>query len=124
MPDLTLSARCILVVEDEYFLSDELRQVLEDEGATVLGPVARVDRALALVGASTRIDAAVLDINLNGEMAFPIVDVLMARRVPILLVTGYGEADVPERYAGISRCHKPVEPGEIARTVARAIEPH
>jgi len=34
-------------------------------------------------------DAALVDMNLNGEMAYGIVDALNAQRVPIVVATGY-----------------------------------
>jgi DNA-binding response OmpR family regulator len=84
VPDLTLSGQCILIVEDEYLMSDDLRQELERHGATVLGPAGAVDRALYLAASASRIDGAVLDINLNGEMVFPVLDALLQRDVPVL----------------------------------------
>lgn len=113
----SLTGRHVLVVEDDYFIMDELRQSFERSGATVLGPVGSVEDALALVERAPRIDAAVLDINLHGEMAFPVADALRARAIPIIFATGYGAATIPERFADAPHCEKPVEPEMIARLI-------
>ncbi len=114
----------VLVVEDDYFIMDELRQSFERSGATVLGPVGSIDEALALAETASRIDAAVLDINLHGEMAFPVADALRGRGIPIVFTTGYGAATIPERFADAPHCEKPVEPEMIVRLIlARAGAP-
>lgn len=51
-----LSGRRILVIEDEYMLADEVRIELEARAAMVLGPVGRLDQALALIRATPDID--------------------------------------------------------------------
>lgn len=112
-----LNDRHVLVVEDDYFIMDELRQSFERSGATVLGPVGSVEEALALAESAPRIDAAVLDINLHGEMAFPVADALRARGIPLIFATGYGAGTIPERFADAPHCEKPVEPEMIARLI-------
>ncbi|MBB5696139.1 response regulator [Muricoccus pecuniae] len=44
----TLRGRRILVVEDEYFIAEEVREALERAGAEVVGPVPEVGEAMAL----------------------------------------------------------------------------
>ncbi|AWN38802.1 response regulator [Methylobacterium radiodurans] len=113
----SLTDRHVLVVEDDYFIMDELRLSFEQSGATVLGPVGSVEEALAIAKDSPRIDAAVLDINLHGEMAFPVADALRTRGVPIIFATGYDAVTIPERFADALHCEKPVEPDMIARLI-------
>ena len=104
--------RRVLVVEDEYLVAQDLAQELEDLGVEVLGPVARVEDALALLASgAAQPDAAVLDVNLGGRMAFPVVDVLRGRGVPIVFVTGYDPASLPQAYARVPCCEKPFDAG-------------
>ncbi|WP_244478378.1 response regulator [Methylobacterium sp. Leaf113] len=105
----SLAGRRVLVVEDEYFIADDLRHQLEACGAEVLGPVPRVGEALALIAATPEIDAAVLDINLQDETVYPVADALQARGVTFLFATGYEKAAIPSRYAGVRHCEKPLE---------------
>lgn len=117
----SLNRCCILVVEDEYLLADELALELEDAGATVMGPAASVARALALLDTHALPDGAILDVNLGGEQAFPVADVLMTHGIPLVFTTGYDAAAMPERFAGITRCEKPINIARITAALGRAI---
>ena len=94
-------------------LSDHHILAVED----VLGPVPSVEQALALIAAEPVIHAGVLDINLGGEMAFPIADALLERGVPFVFVTGYDTLDLDSRYQKITRCEKPL----VFRKLERAL---
>ena len=108
----------ILVVEDEFVIGAELQHNLGTSGVVVVGPASSVERALALVEAEEHLDAAVLDMNLGGEMGYPVADALVARRVPFVFTTGYGEAVVRDRYPHAINCDKPYE----FRALAMALE--
>lgn len=121
MADHTLRSCRVLVVEDEYMLADELRLELDEVEAIVLGPAGTVEDAQALIEAEQRIDGAILDINLHGEMAFPVADLLHERGVPFVFTTGYDETVIPPRFAKVTRCEKPVNIAKITRAIGRAI---
>ncbi|EYD76939.1 putative response regulator receiver (CheY-like protein) [Rubellimicrobium mesophilum DSM 19309] len=108
---------CILVVEDEYLLADDLRRDLEAAGARVLGPVASVPEALELIEEAGRVDAAILDVNLAGRMVFPVAEVLSRRGVPFVFATGYERWALPEAFARVPRCDKPLDADEVLRTL-------
>lgn len=112
-----LAGRRVLVVEDDYMIADELCRHLEDAGADVLGPVPDVATALELLAAEGALDGAVLDVNLGGEMAWPVADTLLARGVPFLFATGYDASVIPAAYAGVRRCEKPAEPARVVRAL-------
>lgn len=112
-----LSGRCVLLVEDEYFIADELRRSFESAGATILGPVGRVAEALILVNETARIDGAVLDVNLHDVMIYPVADALRERGVPFVFATGYEKMALPTRFADVCHCEKPVRPQQIAKAL-------
>jgi DNA-binding response OmpR family regulator len=116
-----LQGRRVLVVEDEALLAMELDGVLRQQGCTVLGPAATVDRAVALIGAG-RPEAALLDLNLDGRSALPVAAALNARGVPFLVVSGYGEAQsrAPE-LSRAPRLAKPVHPSKLVRKLVRKL---
>src|SRR3954462_11795631 len=73
-----LNGKTILLVEDEFLLALQLEDLLQSRGGTVLGPIPKLDEAMR--GALREdFDFAILDINLNGRMVFPLADDLLAR---------------------------------------------
>ena len=84
-----LQGRHVLVVEDEYLLAEDLRMTLERYGAEVLGPVPSVGEAMASIADHPELDGAVLDMNLRGNMVFPVADMLVARGITFFFTTGY-----------------------------------
>src|SRR4029079_2499192 len=84
------------------------RLLLEDSGCEVVGPAGRLRRGLKLAR-EEGVDGAILDINLHGEMSFPIAEVLSARGVPFVFVTGYEDRSiVPMAFRSAPRLDKPV----------------
>ena len=116
-----LSGRRILVVEDEYYLADDLVRTLQGQGAEVAGPAGTLADAERLV-AEGRIDCAILDINLRGEMAFPVADRLGDAGIPFLIATGYSRDHLPERFSAVPHLHKPFDPAELLAVVPKAME--
>jgi DNA-binding NtrC family response regulator len=85
-----LSGMKILVVEDEVLVAMASADLLADSGYTVAGPVSSVTQGMRLIEQEA-IDGAILDINLRGEMVFPLADALAERSIPFVYVTGYGK---------------------------------
>ena len=113
----SLSGRRVLVVEDEYFLADDLAQAVAQLGAEVIGPVPTRKEALALLAAAGKVDLAVLDISLEDEAVFPVADVLAEQGVPFLFATGYDHASIPARYQHVPRWEKPFDPQSLAQVL-------
>lgn len=113
----------ILIVEDEYMLACDLRQELEDAGAVVIGPEPSVERALSRITVEARIDAAVLDINLGDEPAFPIADALNRQQIPFIFASGYGEDAIATRYPDAINCSKPLNMRDLLHSLEEALRP-
>lgn len=81
----------VLVVEDEALVSFQMEDILEELGCVLAGAAARLDEALELVRqVHGAIDAAILDVNLAGQEAYPIAEALERAGVPFGFATGYG----------------------------------
>ncbi len=115
-----LAGKRVLIVEDEPLIADQLAYQMTAEGAQVIGPVASVDAAVDLIS-NTHLDGATLDIKLMGNKTFEIADVLAARDIPFVFLTGYGARDVPARHANVSRVEKPVTPDVVSRALKSAL---
>ena len=104
---MSVPGKRVLITEDEFFLALCLGQVLEEQGYAVIGPAGDVEEALELVKKG-QLSGAILDINLNGEMVFPVAKELMERNIPFLFTTGYRGLDIPPAFRDIPRLEKPV----------------
>jgi CheY-like chemotaxis protein len=118
-----LTGMRILVVEDEYLIADDICQMLDQAGATPLGPAPNVDAALAILKTEARVDGALLDVNLQGQMAYRIADLLDERAVPYAFATGYERDVLPQRFADRAVLDKPVGRQDIARVLGREPPP-
>ena len=109
----------LLIVEDDYLLAIELARGLEDYGAEIAGMAGTVADAEALIAMQgDRLDGVVLDINLGDEQVYPVADLLMSRGLPFVFATGYDLWVIPETYAGIPRCEKPIRASVLAHLLA------
>jgi CheY-like chemotaxis protein len=114
-----LRGRRFLVVEDEYIIAADIAACLNALGVEVAGPAASVAEALSLLESDgDRLDGAVLDINLGNERVYPVADALRGRGIPFAFTTGYDAAVVPNSYADVPRCEKPVDERGLVRCLS------
>lgn len=122
MPPLShdaLAGLKVLVVEDNFLIAEYVCELLAEHGCEVVGPVGRVAAGLKLVEGGVPVDGAVLDINLDGELCFPIAAALARRAVPFVFLTGYDDGDlIPGDFADTKRFGKPLEEDRLLRAVA------
>jgi CheY-like chemotaxis protein len=116
------SACKVLVVEDEMIVAWLLEDMLADLGCAVVGPAVSVNQALAVIDAEA-IDAAVLDVNLNGQVSYPIADVLAARGVPFVFSTGYAKDRLLDSYRTFPVMQKPFHQSELENMLAQLLAP-
>jgi PAS domain S-box-containing protein len=107
-PRISISGNRVMIVEDEALVAMVVTESLTTLGCRVVGPFSRCSEAMAAIEAD-EIDAAILDVNLDGEMVYPLADMLTARGVPFIFVTGYGAESIDTRFAQIPVIQKPVE---------------
>ena len=72
-------------------------------------------RGCALRRPGGHFDAAILDINLGDGMAYPVADILAARGIPFVFVTGYEANTVDERFSDVPVLQKPIERQTLQR---------
>jgi DNA-binding response OmpR family regulator len=111
-----LTGTRILIVEDEYYLAEDLAAALRGSGAEVIGPVGTLEEASREV-ALAAFDCAVVDMNLRGDMAFPIADQLGKAGIPFVIATGYNSASLPARFRDIPRVEKPFDAAALVAAI-------
>jgi len=112
----------VLLVEDEFLLSAVLSADLQESGFDVLGPFATVAAAMDAVQ-SESFDCAILDINLRGELVYPLAEELARQGIPFLFLSGYEAINVPQSFRGHARLAKPADPAILLRAVQTLLRP-
>jgi CheY-like chemotaxis protein len=107
----------ILVVEDNLLIAETMCDLLEDCGCTVIGPAPDLSHGMALIEQGPA-DGAMLDINLGGDLSFPLAKVLEERGVPFVFTTGYDDGILfPPEFRGVRRISKPYYQKDIAEVI-------
>jgi CheY-like chemotaxis protein len=115
-----LTGKRVFLVEDEALVSMMFEHFLEDLGCDIIGTAARLDEALE-TGRTLAMDVAVLDINLNGQLSYPVAEMLQLRNIPFLFATGYGLAGVPAELRAVPVLSKPFRQKQLAEALIRVI---
>lgn len=109
----------ILVLEDDALLAMDMEDFLSDLGVTVVGPVSHVAAALEQIN-KMDLDGAVIDLNLRGEMSFPVIDELKAANIPFVVCSGYAEIPgVRSQLGGLTIVSKPCDFTNLSGVLAR-----
>ena len=117
---LALENARVLIVEDEYFIADDLARALGTAGAIAVGPVSTIAQADEILS-SGKVDAAILDLNLRGNMAYSLAERLAAS-LPLVIVSGYSGDAFPDSLRDLPRLEKPVSCEAIIAKLAEQLE--
>jgi DNA-binding response OmpR family regulator len=106
------------VVEDDFLVSLATVDFLESLGCEVVGPAARLAAAFELAQ-SESLDAALLDINIAGDMVWPVAEVLRRRAIPFIFLSAHSRlSEVPMLLAAAPRLEKPLEQNRLLRQLS------
>ena len=112
----TLAGRSILIVEDEWIILTLLENILDDLGCRVAGAASHIDEAADKLS-SLSFDAAILDVNLNGEPTYSLAKMLRDKGKPFVFATGYGPANVPPTLHDVPVIAKPFDRRDLIRAL-------
>lgn len=85
----------------------------------MLGPTTSVEQALGLIEQTDRLDGALLDINLRGEISYDVADALTSRHIPFAFTTGYDGSEIPSRFASVPCHQKPFDAQHVVADLLR-----
>ena len=102
----------VMVVEDSALVAMHLEEILTDSGCVVVGLSGSLEEAKD-VASSTAVDVALLDINIRGEMVFPLARELKELRISIVFSSGYATPVLPAEFSDAVYLSKPFEPEEL-----------
>jgi DNA-binding response OmpR family regulator len=110
----------VLVLEDDAFVAIMLEDMLTESGYEVIA-VGNLKSAIQLA-ASEQIDFAIIDINIDGQVAYKVADNLTERHIPLLFVSGQ-DKQLGLRYGAIPLLRKPFLPEDLNDAIKRLLEP-
>ncbi len=110
-----------LVAEDLAHVLFSLEMLLGQSGVDIVGAAANV-AAMSRLAETVAADIAIVDVNLNGELVFPAIDLLVERGVPVIFTTGYAPDKIfPMRFLGLPILQKPYDPDELVRLIESVV---
>jgi DNA-binding response OmpR family regulator len=115
LPDSDSRTR-VLIVEDEAMIALSIEDTLSDLGYAIVGIAPRLEIGMRMAREEA-IDFAILDLNLNGEVSFPIARVLRERGVPFLFASGFGAESVELEFQGAPVIRKPFDVGALTAAI-------
>jgi len=98
----------VLVVEDVGMVAMALKSMLEEIGCEVVGMAARLREAEEMAS-HEKLDGVLLDLNLGGQFAYPVADILQQRDIPFIIMSGYDAGQLRPELAGFPNMQKPFE---------------
>jgi len=118
---VTESKITALLVEDEPLIAMMMADMLTEFEFDVLGPFATVDKAMSAVD-QANVHVALLDVNLAGEMVYPVASRLRDLGVPFIFMTGYSAESIEQQFLEVPILKKPVDQAQLYRTIKRMTE--
>lgn len=98
----------------------DLTEAFEQAGARIIGPVSSIDGAMSLLQSEEEIHLGILDLNLGGQLAYPLAEALLRRGIPFLFSTGYDVEEIPSEFKDVIRLTKPAT-GDEAVAKAKSL---
>ncbi len=112
------ASKRVMLVEDEALVGMMMRDLVTEIGYFVAGPFCTLNEAMS-AASSNRFDVALIDVNLGGEYAYPLADLLTDQGVPVIFLTGYDQGGIDPQFNHIPVLQKPVD-REVVEQALRA----
>lgn len=109
----------VLIVEDETTIGLMMQHVLEGEGLQC-ARVTSIARA-GLLLRKRRFQGAVLDVNIAGEMVFPLARHLVDDDTPCIFISGYYKETLPPPFTDAPFFQKPFDPTALVEAVLKTV---
>lgn len=110
----------VLVIEDNGLVALMIEDLLRERGASRL-LAARDPRTALELAKNERLDFAILDIAIWGDLSYDIADTLAARGIPFLFCTGFTGDDIASRHRNRPVVFKPFADEQFRAAVAAAL---
>jgi CheY-like chemotaxis protein len=118
---MSLTTIRVLLVEDEVMIGMMVADMVEELGHAVAAEAGDVGSAAELAQTGL-FDLVILDVNLNGKMSFPVADIIIRRRIPLIFKSGYALDSIPAAFGSTPKLQKPFQIATLAKAITAARE--
>lgn len=119
MPTGPSASLRVMIVEDEAIIAIDLADMIAELGHVVVKMANRIDVGIEYA-ASGLLDLAILDMNVRGELSFPIAVILRKRNIPFIFASGYGKRGLIDGFRNAHVLSKPYAIDVLAQMVRTA----
>lgn len=124
MTEHTAGTRRVLVVEDSFLTAESIADMLRGLGYDVVGPVPTTTEAHRVLDDEERVDAALLDVNLRGEVVTSVAERLRELGRPFAFLTADPDLEqLPEGYRELGHIPKPCTPDALRTILGTLLSP-
>jgi DNA-binding NtrC family response regulator len=116
-----LRGKRILVVEDEAVIAVDYYFQLRAVGAEPKAYASTIKNALDCLAARDAIDAAIVSFELRDGSCEPVLELLVAQRIPFVVVLGFTDVVHSDFIEPEMVLSKPVAPDELYRSLSDAL---
>lgn len=102
----TLNHERILILEEQPAIGQLVVDMLDAMNGRVVGPAERLPEALALLN-ENEVDAAILDVKIEGQPSSPVADELIRRGIPFAFASSNPAEELVRGYPGVPLITKP-----------------
>jgi DNA-binding response OmpR family regulator len=110
----------VLVVEDEFLIAAMVEDILRDFECECVGPIRTLEEGVEAARTEV-VDAAIINLMLQGKHAYPVIEVLADRNIPFCFASGVRPADLPERWRERPFLTKPYVLAEVRAFLATVL---
>jgi hypothetical protein len=110
--ETSTAGRRVLLVEDEFLIAQMVADMLADLECVCVGPVMTMADGVK-AAANADCDAAIINLIIQGEMAYPIVETLARREIPFCFASGVLPRGVEEKWRPRPFIRKPYVLAEV-----------
>lgn len=107
-----LNGQRILVLEEQPLIAQLIVEMLVEMNCRVIGPASRLPEAVSLL-VENDVDAAILDVKIEGQSTAPVAEELVRRAIPWAFASSNEAEEIGRRYPDIPIIMKPFNSGHL-----------
>jgi len=119
---MNAAGRRVLLVEEEALLRVLLADMLIELGYEIAAETGSLGEAMTLAR-DADFDLAILDVLMNGEVSYPVAEIVAARGLPFMFASGLSPGELPGKHRSRPLLRKPFQIETLRAALVAALGP-